>query len=261
MAVSLKSDKEISIMREAGKILAGIIKSVKTAVAPGIILRDLDILAEKLIREAGCRPAFLGYRPEGAKKPYSFTICASVNDVVVHGIPGRYALKDGDVLKLDFGLVYPPFDGFNVDAAVTVAVGKANKIAERLIEVTRQALAKGIEQAAVGKHLGDIGWAIQSFVEKNGFSVVRGLTGHGIGRSLHEDPPVYNYGKRGEGLLLQPGMVLAIEPMVSAGTPPGGGEIIQRDDDSFAIADRSISAHFEHTVAITSKGPEILTQE
>jgi methionyl aminopeptidase len=243
-------------MREAGKILAGIIKYVKEAARPGVSSADLDALAEELIRKSGCKPAFLGYRPAGAEKAYPATICASVNDVVVHGVPGKYVLKSGDILKLDFGLIYPPANGFNVDAAITLAVGKASKNAQRLIETTRQALINGIEQAQVGNHLGDIGWAIQSFVEKNGFSVVRGLTGHGIGRDLHEDPPVYNHGRQGEGLLLQPGMVLAIEPMVSVGK----GDVIRLDDDSFATKDHSLSAHFEHTVAITSRGPIILTE-
>ena len=255
MNIPIKSVKEIEIMRVAGKILAGIIKSVKAAARPGVSLKELDSLAEKLIREAGCKPAFLGYRPEGAAKSYTASICASINEVVVHGIPGKYVLKDRDILKLDFGLIYPPINGFNVDSATTVAVGKINRTVERFIEVTRQALARGIEQAKVGNHLGDIGWAIQSYVESEKFSIIKELTGHGIGRILHEDPPVYNYGRAGTGVLLQSGMTFAIEPMVSAGS----GEVVQRPDDSFATKDGSISAHFEHTIVITARGPEILT--
>lgn len=255
--IPLKSGKEIALMAEGGKILAGIIKTVKDAARPGVVLKELDELAEKLIKKAGCKPAFLGYRPDGSSRPYPASICASVNDVVVHGVPGKYILKEGDVLKLDFGLVYPAVSGFNVDAAVTIAIGKANKTAERLIEVTRQALVKGIGQAKVGNRLGDISAAIQEYVERAGFSVVKELTGHGVGRELHEDPPIYNYGKAGTGILLQPGMVLAIEPMVAVGS----GEVVHRPDDSFATKDGSLSAHFEHTVAVTSKkGQQILTE-
>ncbi|MBI4119520.1 MAG: type I methionyl aminopeptidase [Parcubacteria group bacterium] len=257
MIIPAKKTEIISVMREAGKILAGVIQEVGRAANVGVALKELDELAESLIRKAGCRPAFLGYRPEGARKPYPATICASVNEVVVHGVPNSYRLKDGDILKLDFGLVYPPKGGFYVDAAVTVPIGKVSKKAELLIAVTRDALMKGIAQATVGKRLGDVGAAIQKHVEKNGFSVIRGLTGHGIGVHLHEDPPVYNYGKPDTGVLLQPGMVFAIEPMVALGS----GEITQLPDDSFATQDGSLSAHFEHTVAVTARGPEVLTAE
>jgi len=256
MRISIKSAEEIAIMAKAGKMLADVMREVKAAARLGVSLNALDALAARLIREAGCKPAFLGYRPDESAKSYPASICASVNDIVVHGIPDKYLLKDGDVLKLDFGLIYPFVNGFNVDAAVTVIIGFGSDIAKRLVLVTEQALSKGIAQAKVGNRLGDIGHAIQKYIEDDGFSVVEGLTGHGIGRELHEDPPVFNYGKPGTGILLQPGMVIAIEPMVSVGK----GEVIRRKDDSFSTKDGSLSAHFEHTVAVTSKGPRVLTK-
>jgi methionyl aminopeptidase len=171
---------------------------------------------------------------------------------VVHGVPNNYALKSGDILKLDFGVNY---EGWNADAAWTIAIGNASEAANKLIKVTEKALFDGIKQMRAGRHLGDVGWAISRAVNKHGFRVVEGLTGHGIGREIHEDPSVFNEGKKGSGLLLKTGMVLAIEPMVSAGSP----KIIQLKDESYATADGSLSAHFEHTVAITENGPEILT--
>ncbi len=248
----IKTSEEIAKIRKAGKILATVAKIILAQAEEGKTLKSLDKLAEELIKKAGGEPAFLGYRPYGAKKPYPNSICTSVNDVVVHGTPNNYRLEFGDVLKLDFGVIY---DGWYADAAWTVGIGKISARAQKLIKVTEKALYAGIKQAKSGNHLGDIGWAINKEVSGYGFKVVDGLTGHGIGRQLHEDPSVFNEGERGTGILLKPGMVLAIEPMVSIGT----AKIIQNKDDSFAIADGSLSAHFEHTIVIKESGAEILT--
>lgn len=248
----IKTPAEIEKIRKAGKILAQVARVVLKRAEEGTTLKSLDNLAKELIEKAGAKPAFLGYQPYGARKPYPCSICASINDIVVHGVPNNYRLKSGDVLKLDFGVV---LDGWYADAAWTVGIGKITPEVEKLIKVTEQALFAGIKQIRAGHNLGDIGWAINSTVKSLGFKVVSGLTGHGIGRELHEDPSVFNEGKKGSGLKLKTGMVLAIEPMVSAGT----NRVLQGKDDSFATADGSLSAHFEHTVAITEKGPEILT--
>lgn len=249
----IKTFEEISKIRAAGKILAKVAKLILAEAKEGAALRSLDKLAEKLIKESGAKPSFLGYRPYGARIPYPCSICASINDVVVHGIPNEYALQSGDVVKLDFGVNY---QGWNADAAWTKIIGKASEKTAKMIKITEVALMDGIKQAKPGKTLGDIGWAISERVKKGGFAVVEGLTGHGIGREIHEEPSVFNVGKRGIGLALKPGMVIAIEPMVSAGGP----QIVQNKDDSFSTEDGSLSAHFEHTVAITDHGPEILTK-
>jgi len=252
--VHIKTEDEIKKMRVAGKILAAVSKKIRVAAAKeGTTLKELDDLARTLIREAGAKPAFLGYQPYGAQKPYPCTVCASVNDVVVHGVPGDYALKSGDIVKLDFGVIY---DGYHADAAWTIPVGKISAEAKKLMKVTEKALYEGIKQTRNGKTLGDIGFAIQSYVEKHGFKVVKGLTGHGIGKGLHEEPTVYNEGQKGAGMPLEAGMTIAIEPMVSAGS----ANTKQLDDDSYATEDGSLSAHFEHTVLITKRGPEILTK-
>lgn len=251
--IKLKTLEEIEKMRVAGKILARITQTIKEAVKEGVSLKSLNELADDLIKKAGAEPAFLGYKPSGASKPYNYSICTSINEVVVHGIPTKYKLKNGDLLKIDLGLRY---NGFYSDIALTLPIGEISLLAQRLIKVTREALTKGIEAAVVNNTLGDIGYAIQNHAESNGFKVIKNLTGHGIGRELHEDPFVYNEGKRGEGEKLKAGMTLAIEPMISAGS----GKIIQLKNDSYATSDRSLSAHFEHTVAITEKGPEILTK-
>lgn len=252
MASIIKTPVEIEKIRKAGKILAQVAKIVLKRAEEGASLKDLDSLAKELIEKAGAKPAFLGYKPYGARRPYPCSVCASINDVVVHGVPDNYRLKSGDVLKLDFGVV---LDGWYADAAWTVKIGETTPEVEKLIKVTEQALFAGIKQARAGRNLGDIGWAISFTVKSMGFKVVDGLTGHGIGQELHENPSVFNEGRKGSGLKLRPGMVLAIEPMVSAGT----SKVIQGKDDSFATADGSLSAHFEHTVAITENGPEILT--
>lgn len=240
-------------MAEGGRRLASVIEGLKKEVRAGVTTLFLDKLARKLIKECGAEPAFLGYRPAGSLKPYPYAICASLNDVVVHGLPSDYVLKDGDLLKLDLGLKYK---GFYSDSAVTVPVGNIGREAQRLIKVTRESLGVGIAEARPGKTVGDIGHAIERFVTKNDFSVVRSLTGHGIGRDLHEDPQVLNFGRKGTGEELMPGMVLAIEPMVAIAS----GATRTMPDESFVTTDGSLSAHFEHTVVITGAGSRVLTK-
>ena len=250
----IKTEHEVAIMREAGRRLARIVSHVAGEAAPGVTLKALDSLARQLIMDGGDEPAFLGYRPEGALRPYPSSICASVGGVVVHGVPTSYALRHGDVLKLDFGLRHK---GYCADMAVTVPIGSVKAEEKRLIEATRRALDAGIAAMEPGKRLGDVGWAIEHVVRKGKFHVVRGLTGHGVGKRLHEEPMVYNYGTPGKGLLLKAGMTLALEPMVALGTD----RVVQLRDDSFETADRSTAAHFEHTVLVGKDGPEILTLE
>jgi methionyl aminopeptidase len=249
----IKTPEEIKFIGLAGKILANTAKQVKNAAQEGVSLIELDRLTKKLIQEAGAEPAFLGYQPYGAAVPFPASICASLNEVVVHGVPTAYTLQSGDLLKLDFGVNY---NGYIADAAFTVGIGIITPEAKRLIEVTRNSLLVGIKECRPGKTLGDIGWAINNYVTKHGFKVVKGLTGHGVGKELHEDPPVFNEGEKNTGMKLKAGMVLALEPMVSAGDP----YILQLPDDSYATRDKSLTAHFEHTVAITKRGPEILTK-
>lgn len=239
-------------MAEAGRRLARVMEELKKLPRIGLTTKEIDREAKRLIEEAGCKPAFLGYKPGGAGHPYPATICASVNEGVVHGLPSDYALQNGDILKLDLGLIYK---GFYSDMAITVGLGGITKSDQKLISVTREALEKGIAVARSGNTLGDIGHAVETHVKANGFSVVQTLTGHGIGEKLHEDPYVFNYGDPGDGDVLVPGMVLAIEPMVSS----GGAKVKQLKDDSFITADKSHAAHFEHTIAITEEGTKILT--
>jgi methionyl aminopeptidase len=247
--VEIKSQEEIALMREAGRIVSEILDELEKAVAPGVTTWDLDALAEKLISQKGARPAFKGYRG------FPACLCTSVNHEVVHGIPSkRRKLREGDLMKLDFGVVYR---GFHGDSARTVPVGKVSPEAQALLEATREALNKGIQAMGPGNRIGDIGHAMQRYVEAHGFSVVRDFTGHGIGRHLHEKPEVPNHGQPGSGMKLRPGMVLAIEPMVNQGTD----EVELLDDDWTAVTlDNKLSAHFEHTVLITEGGPEILTR-
>ena len=246
--IELKSAREIETMRQAGRIVAGVLRELAAALRPGITTADLDRLAERLIREAGAEPAFKGYQG------YPASICASINDEVVHGIPSPHrVLRDGDLVSLDVGARYRGYYG---DSAATFAVGHVPAEARRLLEVTREALYAGIAAARPGNRLGDIGHAVQRYVEAAGFSVVRDYAGHGIGRAMHEDPQVPNYGQPGTGLRLRPGLVLAIEPMVNA-----GGHAVRTEADGWTVrtVDGSLSAHFEHTVLITEGEPEILT--
>jgi methionyl aminopeptidase len=246
--IPLKSKQDLETMRQAGKILAGIMQKIKESVRVGIATLDIDTLAQELINKEGAVAAFKGY------KGYPATICTSVNEGVVHGIPSDRKLKEGDIISLDLGLNYK--DYFS-DIAVTLAVGAVSQEARKLIEATKNALNEGIKQAKANNRLSDISYAVQSCVEKNGFSVVRQFVGHGIGKSLHEEPEIPNFGRRSQGLLLKEGMVLAIEPMVNAGT--WECEVLA-DGWSAVTKDGALSAHFEHTVAITDKGAEILTQ-
>ncbi|HEY8393775.1 MAG TPA: type I methionyl aminopeptidase [Thermaerobacter sp.] len=246
--VEIKSSREIEYMRRAGQIVAGVLQELARALRPGVTTAELDRLAERLIREAGGEPAFKGYQG------YPATICASINDEVVHGIPspGR-VVREGDIVSIDVGARY---QGYYGDSAATFAVGQVPGEARRLLEVTRESLYAAIAEARPGRRLGDVGHAVQRVVEAAGFSVVRDYAGHGIGRAMHEDPQVPNYGTPGTGLRLRPGMVLAIEPMVNA-----GGYEVRVDADGWTVrtADGSLSAHFEHTVLITEGEPEILT--
>lgn len=236
-------------MRRAGSVVAQILLEISDLVKPGATTADLDLFAQTRTKELGAKPAFKGYHG------FPATLCVSVNEEVVHGIPSKKRiLKDGDIVGIDFGVI---LDGWFGDSARTFPVGKVSHEAEKLLEITEKSLYLGIEQARPGNHLFDIGHAVQNFVESHGYSVVREFVGHGIGKSLHEDPQVPNFGIRGKGMLLKPGMVLAIEPMINAGKP----EVRVLSDGWTAVTvDKALSAHFEHTVAITEKGPEILTR-
>ena len=253
--VDIKSKREIELMREVCRVTALTHKAIEEAIRPGITTLELDKIAEKTIRENGGIPAQKGY-PSGEKgiPPFPASICASINDEVIHGIPSsRVKLKEGDIISVDL-VSYK--NGFNGDAARTYTVGKVSNDAKNLIEITKQAFFEGIKYAKPGNRIGDVCHAIGEFVEKNGYSVVREFQGHGIGRSMHEDPGIPNYGKAGKGIKLEPGMTLAIEPMVVAGSP----EICEGDDGwSIWTVDESLSAHYENTILITEKEPEILT--
>jgi methionyl aminopeptidase len=251
--VNLKTPAEIEIMAEGGRRLAHILQVLASEVEVGVVTRRLDDIARELIKRADAKPAFLGYRPAGSAKGYPFTLCVSINSTVVHGQPSEYVIKDGDLVKLDLGL---KFKGFYLDSAITVGVGRLTREAGKLVSVTREALDIAIAEIAPGKTVGDLGFAVEKFVRKNKFSVVKSLTGHGIGRELHEDPQVLNFGRKGDGEDLEIGMVIAIEPMVAMGS----GATEQLKDESFVTADGSLAAHWEHTVAITKEGPRVLTQ-
>jgi len=251
--VKIKTTEEIEIMAEGGARLARILNALAKEVRPGMETRVFDKMTRELIKKEGARTAFLNYRPNPADKPFPAAICVSVNEVVVHGCPGDYVIKEGDLVKLDLGIVYR---GYFSDSAVTVPAGKTDARSEKLMEATKAALHKAIALARKGSTLGDLGFVIQNEAKKNGFSVAHSLTGHGIGQDLHEDPTVFNTGRKGQGEELRPGMVLAIEPMFIIGK----GEVEELPDGSFVSVDGTRSAHFEHTVAITEKGPKILTK-
>lgn len=250
--ISLKSPREIEIMRRANTIVAEVLQELKQRVAPGVTTLDLDAIAEEMTLKRKAIPAFKGYNVAG--RVYPRCLCASVNEEIVHGIPTSRALREGDIIGLDYGVIY---EGFYGDSAITVGVGKVSADAQRLMDVTEASLYKGIEQLCDGKRLGDLGAAVQEVAEGAGYSVVRAFVGHGIGKKLHEEPPVPNYGEPDRGLRLKEGMVLAIEPMVNA----GGYEVEIKDDGWTAVTkDGSLAAHFEHSVAITKNGPYILSQ-
>lgn len=258
MSIIIKTPEEIEIIREGGKHLATVLNKVKEKVAPGVSTKDLDLYAEKLIREMGDVPAFLNYRPEGASKPYPASLCVSVNDEVVHGIPSKKRiLKEGDIVSIDLGIKHR---GLFTDMAMTVPVGNVSPENLKLMETTEQALQAGIDAACAGNTVGDIGYAVESYVRANKnhkYGIVEVLAGHGVGRAIHEDPFIPNFGKKGTGAKLVPGMVIALEPMLNLGTK---NVTIDDDDWTFRTADRKNSAHFEHTILITSGEPEILTQ-
>ena len=243
-----RSAAEIERMRRANQFVALVLSQLEAAVAPGVTTADLDRLAERLVRDGGAEPAFKGYRG------YPATLCASVNEQVVHGIPSASrVLKAGDIVSLDIGV---KLDGFYGDSAVTVPVGEVPDATHQLLRVTNEALERGIRQAQVGGRLSDIGHAIQGWVESHGFSVVREFVGHGIGERLHEEPQIPNYGSPGRGPKLAVGMVLAIEPMVAMGRPETK---VLADGWTAVTRDGSLAAHFEHTIAVTANGPLVLT--
>jgi len=248
MAVSIKSEREIQLMRESCKILAKVHEELGQAIRPGITTHEIDVLAEKLIRGYGCIPNFLNYNG------YPASVCVSVNEEVVHGVPSKKRmLKDGDIVSLDCGCIYK---GYHSDAARTYAVGNISKEVQQLLDVTKQAFFEGIKMAKAGNHLYDISNAIDDYVSQYGYGIVKDLVGHGIGTALHEDPQIPNFRQKRKGLLLQPGMTLAIEPMINMGT----WEVEWLDDDWTVVSrDGLPSAHYENTILITDGEPEILT--
>jgi len=252
--IPIKTPHEIELMAQAGKILAEVMKEIKAMVAPGIATEELDKAAKGLILKFGAQPAFKGY--QGFPK----TLCVSINEQIVHGVPSERIIKEGDVVGLDLGIVYPAGrgkHGYYADMAITLPVGSVEPEAARLIKATKKALKRAIARVKPGKTLGDISHAIQGHIEDQGFSIIRDLCGHGIGRQLHEEPEIPNYGQRHKGPELKPGMVLAIEPMACLGRPG-----IKKGPDRFSYqtADNSIAAHFEHTIAVTAQGPRVLTE-
>lgn len=247
-AIILKSPDEISTMRAAGAVVAAVLEVLKENVRPGVTTLDLERIAEEETKKRKARPAFKGYRG------YPFCLCTSINDQVVHGMPSKRALNAGDIISIDFGALV---DGFYGDAAVTVPVGTVTEEASRLIRTTEESLYRAVDAAREGNRLNDVSAAVQAHVEPHGFSVVREFVGHGIGRELHEPPQVPNFGVPGRGLRLKAGMVLAIEPMINAG---GWAVKILSDGWTAVTADGRLSAHFEHTVAITPEGPLVLTR-
>lgn len=245
--IYLKTEQEILKIKNSSQIVAIGLEKIRRQIKPGTTLLELDKIAEDHALSCGAKPAFKGYHS------YPASLCTSVNDVVVHGIPSSYQLKEGDIVGIDYGVL---FEGFYGDSAMTVAVGEVSDSAKELISVTKESLFQGIAEAKHGNRIGDIGYAVQRYAESFGFSVVRNFVGHGIGKKLHEDPQIPNYGARGKGIKLEVGMVLAIEPMVNA----GHYETTVLDDGWTAVTrDHSLSAHYEHTIAITREGPVILS--
>jgi methionyl aminopeptidase len=246
--IRIKSPQEVDILRKAGKILALIIKELQSSLTAGMTTKDIDAKAFALMQQYGVKPAFKGYRG------FPASACISVNEAVVHGIPGQRIVRNGDLVSIDVGIIH---EDYYSDTAVTVGVGPISPVNQKLLEVTETALFKGIEQARAGGHLSDISHAVQNYVELHGFSVVRDFVGHGIGKQLHEDPEIPNYGQPRQGPVLKEGMVLAIEPMVNAG---GHRTKILSDGWTVVTEDGKPSAHFEHCIVVTSNGAEILTR-
>lgn len=245
--ISIKTEAEIESSRLGGKILAEIFREIKDEIQPGSDTAKIDKLVEEMIARKGAFPAFKGYRG------YKYATCTSLNEEIVHGLPGRHILRDGDIVGLDIGVRY---NGYCADMAQTFMVGEVSKKARKLVSAAKEALRAAIKQCRAGNHLGDIGFAIESVAHRCGFTVVKDLFGHGIGKQLHEDPLIPNYGRMGEGILLKPGMVFAIEPMLNL----GGSEIeTLKDGWTIVTVDRKLSAHFEHTIVVRENEAEILT--
>jgi methionyl aminopeptidase len=250
MAIEIKTEREIKLMRQAGKIVADTLSIMKEQARPGVATKELDALAEAYIRKQGAIPSFKDYRG------YPASICTSVNEQVVHGIPNGKVLHDGDILSVDVGAIYPGEHGMHGDAAITIPVGDVAPEVKRLLSVGQQALALGIDMARAGHHLSDVSAAVQQCAESHGYSVVREYVGHGIGREMHQDPQIPNFGPPGYGPILRPGMTLALEPMINAGSH----QVLSSSDGWTVVTkDGSLSVHFEHTILVTAGDPEILT--
>lgn len=246
--IILKTPREIELLREAGRIVALVHEELKKAIVPGVTTKEIDKLAEKIIRDNNATPSFKGYGG------FPGSVCTSVNEMVIHGIPGKLKLKEGDIISVDVGACY---QGYHGDSAWTYRVGKISEEAERLLKVTEESLYKGLEQAKPGNHIGDISAAIEDYVAKNGYTSPEDYTGHGVGSKLHEDPMVPNYGKKRHGPLLKVGMVIAVEPMVHIGKKDVK---VLNDGWGVVTKDHSLAAHYEHTIVITNDGYEILTK-
>jgi methionyl aminopeptidase len=246
--IILKSPKELARMREAGRIVAEVLTELRERIKPGVTTAELDAFVYDFITKHKAFPSFKGYRG------FPASLCVSVNEEVVHGVPGKRVLREGDIVSLDVGAIYR---GYHGDAAITVGVGEINEVAKRLIEAAEGALLAGIEAMRPGKRVGDVSWAIQSYAESRGYSVVREYTGHGIGRKMHEDPQIPNFGKPGKGARLKPGMTFALETMLNMGD---WETVVLENGWTVITQDRKLSAHFEHTVAVTDGEPEILTK-
>ncbi len=253
MKIIIKTKEELDAIREGGKILAHVVQYVIDNTKVGMTTNELDVLAEAEILKHGAVPAFKGYTPEGVSKPYPKTLCVSINEQIVHGIPGERIIKEGDVVSIDCGVLWK---STYTDHARTIIVGKSTKDVRDLVNITAEALEVGIMQALPGNTVGDIGCAIEKFVNKR-TGIVRELVGHGVGRYIHEDPFIPNYGRRGRGIMLVPGMVIAIEPQLTLGTED---IIFQNDEYTVITQDKKPAAHFEHTVIITEKGNEVVTR-
>lgn len=253
--IQLKTQEDIEKLKEAGKIHAHILKALTALVKPGVSAVEVDTLARALLEEAGAKAAFLNYTPEGVSYPFPAAVCVSVNDEVVHGIPHENIIfQEGDIVSLDLGVSYK---GMITDAAITVPCGEVSDEARKLMSITKEALNVGIAAAKLGNTVGDIGFAIQEFVKPYGYGIIKILAGHGVGYSVHEEPYVPNYGKKGDGEKLIPGMVLAIEPMLTLGNDEVA---VTEDEYTYVTYDGSLAAHFEHTIAITEEGTVVLTK-
>jgi len=255
MAITIKTKEEIEILKEGGHILAEVLRELAKLAKPDVSTGFLDKKAREMILARGAEPAFLNYHPAFMDKPYPASICASLNNIIVHGLPSeKIILKDGDILKLDLGVKYK---NLFTDAAITVGIGELTKEKQKLIDITKRALELAINEVKSGNHIGDIGFVIENYVESNGFYVIEILVGHGVGYEIHEEPNVPNYGKKGKGPILQSGMVLAIEPMIALKSK----EVqLSKDGFGYETLGGSLSAHFEHSVAVTDEGNEVLTK-